>query len=320
MAKMRTWMALALLGGSSLAAAVDPATGGARHAAATHTVQLDQGEVARWSGLAARRCGMYGKRWPAVDAVCYYPVDIGARPGRHEILLEDQDGRSHTGWADVEAVDWPQVDMELPDDRFVSLSAEDAARARRERAEVLALFRGEPGAPRFSLPLADSARDLPRNENDFGSRRTFNGKAKSQHTGRDYPVEEGQPVRAVADGTVLLAADQFLTGNSVYVDHGGGLVSMNFHLASLAVKQGDEVKRGQELGKVGGTGRATGPHLHLGLRWMGQRVDPEPLLASPLKLHEVGEAPRTAARKEQSAAAEPVEGEAASATDDNDEG
>ncbi|MBN8726511.1 MAG: M23 family metallopeptidase [Xanthomonadales bacterium] len=320
MVNMRVVVVLAGIAGCGLLGAA-PAEESAAPGAQSRTVQLDQGEVGRWSGFAARTCGMYGKRWAAVDAVCYYPVDIGAKPGRHEILLEDQDGRSHTGWAEVSAVDWPEVEMELADDRFVTLSPEDAERAKRERTEVLALFKGEPGEPRFSLPLADPARDLPRNENDFGSRRTFNGKAKSQHTGRDYPVAEGRPVRAVADGTVLLAADHFLTGNSVYVDHGGGLVSMNFHLDSLAVKTGDEVERGQELGKVGATGRATGPHLHLGLRWMAQRVDPEPLLTSPLKLHEVGEAPRTEARKSEASAAEPVEGgPAAKVPDDSDEG
>ena len=111
----------------------------------------------------------------------------------------------------------------------------------------------------------------------------------SPHSGRDYPVGDGNTVSAVADGRVVLAAEHFFTGNAVYVDHGGGLVSMNFHLKSLSVKTGDEVKRGQALGKIGATGRATGPHLHLGLRWLGKRIDPALLLDAPSKLPSVSD-------------------------------
>ena len=111
---------------------------------------------------------------------------------------------------------------------------------------------------------------------------------------------------APARGTVSLTGDHFFAGKSVYVDHGGGLVSMNFHLTDIEVKPGDEVTRGQEIGKVGATGRASGPHLHLGIRWMGARIDPQPLLDSPLTLHEVGDTPAQAEQKEEKQA-EPKE-------------
>ena len=87
---------------------------------------------------------------------------------------------------------------------------------------------------------------------------------------------------AVADGTVVLAAEHFFSGNSVFVDHGDGLISMYFHFSKIGVKAGQQVKRGEELGRVGSTGRASGPHLHLGVRWHGARVDPEQLLTAPL--------------------------------------
>jgi murein DD-endopeptidase MepM/ murein hydrolase activator NlpD len=78
---------------------------------------------------------------------------------------------------------------------------------------------------------------------------------------------------------VVLADDFFFSGGSVFVDHGAGLISMYFHLRELAVEQGSEVRRGEVIGSVGQTGRATGPHLHVGLRWRGARVDPSLLLA-----------------------------------------
>jgi murein DD-endopeptidase MepM/ murein hydrolase activator NlpD len=148
---------------------------------------------------------------------------------------------------------------------------------------------GKGGLSQFSLPLGAPAGSLPEGPDDFGSIRTFNGLRRSLHTGRDYPVGQGSAVKAVADGTVVLAADQFFSGNSVYIDHGGGFVSMTFHLSSLAVKTGDTVKRGQTLGAVGDTGRTTGPHVHLGVRWQGQRIDPTLLLDDPTALPSVGD-------------------------------
>src|SRR6185295_11839245 len=123
-------------------------------------------------------------------------------------------------------------------------------------------------------------------------------------------VNEGNPVKAIADGTVVLADEHFITGNSVYIDHGDGMVSASFHLSALSVKTGDEVKRGQTIGKVGATGRVSGAHLHLGIRWLGARVDPQPLIETPLQLHNVGEPPAVTERKEEKAQREPKESNA----------
>ena len=118
---------------------------------------------------------------------------------------------------------------------------------------------------------------------------SVNGKTRSLHSGRDFPVGRQNPVRAVAEGTVVLVADHFYTGNAVYIDHGGGLVSMYFHLDTTTVHEGDQVKRGERIGKVGATGRATGPHLHVGLRWQNKRIDPLPLFDPPSKLPSVSD-------------------------------
>lgn len=260
-------------------------------AAAAALVTAPQGGVARWDGLKAKDCGIYGKRYAAVGGSCYYPVDIRARPGRYQIALWDEDGHQHLGTLAVEDAHFPDVEMDLPESltRYLDVSAEDRRRAAEETAAVRKVLPGTLDAPRFSLPLHKPTASLPRSEDDFGSLRTFNGKHRSLHSGRDYPVGDGNAVSAVADGRVVLAADHFFTGNAVYVDHGGGLVSMNFHLKSLSVKTGEEVKRGQSLGKVGATGRATGPHLHMGLRWLGKRIDPALLFHAPSQLPSVSD-------------------------------
>ena len=271
------------------------------------SVTLNQGEVARWPGVAAKSCLLMAKKYPAVDSVCYYPFDVEAKPGRYAIAVIDQDGRKHSAVAIVEKTERPKVNITLPDDSYINVSPENAKRALHERELVLKLFSAKIDAPRFSLPFGAPASPLPKNENDFGSLRTFNGKLESVHTGRDYPVNEGSPIKAIADGTVVLADEHFVTGNSVYIDHGDGMVSASFHMSAINVKTGDEVKRGQVIGKVGATGRASGAHLHLGIRWLGARVDAQPLLETPLQLHGVGDPPAVVERKEEKAQAEPKE-------------
>jgi murein DD-endopeptidase MepM/ murein hydrolase activator NlpD len=112
----------------------------------------------------------------------------------------------------------------------------------------------------------------------FGAARVFNGKTQSTHFGLDFHVPSGTPVAAMNDGTVLLARPLYFEGNFVVLDHGQGLLTMYMHLSEFKVKEGDRVKRGQEIGLSGGTGRATGPHLHVGVRWQGISLDPAALM------------------------------------------
>jgi murein DD-endopeptidase MepM/ murein hydrolase activator NlpD len=116
----------------------------------------------------------------------------------------------------------------------------------------------------------------------FGSQRIFNGKAQSPHQGLDFRVPTGTPVLAMNDGTVLLARPLYFEGNFVVIDHGQGLETLYLHLSEFKVKEGDAVKRGQEIGLSGGTGRATGPHLHVAVRWQGTYLDPARLMQLPL--------------------------------------
>ena len=252
-------------------------------------VTVQQGGVGKWSGLPAKECGIYGKRYDAIDGVCYYPVDMQAGAGVYDIALWDKDGKRHDGNLRVEKASFPDVSMTLPEslDRYLHPSPEEQQRAAREHAEVMKLFVTPLAPAQFKLPLASPASPLPKSEDDFGSLRRFDASTTSLHSGRDFPIPGGRNLRAVADGKVVLVQDQFYSGNSVYVDHGGGLVSMLFHMQKASVKTGDTVKRGQVLGVVGATGRATGPHLHLGLRWLNKRIDPLVLLNSPRQLPDV---------------------------------
>jgi murein DD-endopeptidase MepM/ murein hydrolase activator NlpD len=109
----------------------------------------------------------------------------------------------------------------------------------------------------------------------FGSQRILNGVPKNPHNGIDFAVPRGTPVKAMADGKVLLSADNFYyAGNNILIDHGLGLNSIYLHLNESLVKVGQFVKKGEVIGKVGTTGRSTGPHLHWGVQWFDKRVDP----------------------------------------------
>jgi len=112
----------------------------------------------------------------------------------------------------------------------------------------------------------------------FGSERVFNGKTSSPHLGLDFRVPSGTPVVAMNEGTVLLARPLYFEGNFVVIDHGQGLLTLYLHLSEFKVKEGEQVKRGQEIGLSGGTGRATGPHLHVAVRWQGTYLDPASLI------------------------------------------
>ncbi|WP_414713997.1 M23 family metallopeptidase [Sphingomonas sp.] len=121
----------------------------------------------------------------------------------------------------------------------------------------------------------------------FGSQRIYAGEPGSYHTGIDVARPTGTPVLAPADGVVILAAAKPFTleGNLLMIDHGAGLNSAFMHLSRINVRVGEHVRRGQPLGAVGMTGRATGPHLHWSLKWREARIDPL-LLAGPMPVAE----------------------------------
>ena len=163
--------------------------------------------------------------------------------------------------------------------RTVDLSPENAARYERERAhqaKVTATFTEAPLQPSLLMQVPVPGR----RSSSFGLRRVFNGQARNPHSGMDIAAGTGTPVVAPLPGRVIDTGDYFFNGNTVWLDHGGGLLSMVCHLSEIDVKVGDALKAGERLGAVGATGRVTGPHLHWGVMLNRAMVDPALFLAA----------------------------------------
>jgi murein DD-endopeptidase MepM/ murein hydrolase activator NlpD len=202
-------------------------------------------------------------------------IDLDQPPGEEVLQLTLTDGAGAGLRRDVRfqvlEKAFPIQRLTLPS-RMVTLSPEDLARVKREGAVVMALFdaplREGLWGRGFILPV-EGALLSP-----FGVRRVINNEPRSPHTGVDLKASAGEPVHASNDGIVVFTGDHFFSGKSVFLDHGMGIVTMYFHLSCIEVKEGQRVARGQVIGKVGSSGRATGPHLHWGVRIQGSRVDP----------------------------------------------
>jgi len=161
---------------------------------------------------------------------------------------------------------------------MVDLDPAAERRAADESARVLVLYRTVTPERlwhgRFTRPVGGDDRG-----GAFGSRRIINGKPRMPHSGVDYAAERGAPVVAANRGRVVLVGDFFFGGHLVVLDHGLGLYTMYFHLDRIDVAEGVLLERGEQLGVVGATGRATGPHLHWGAQLGTARVDPRELLS-----------------------------------------
>ena len=175
----------------------------------------------------------------------------------------------------VESGDFGVQTLSLPKEK-VDLDETTLKRVREEQQAVLTAM--QPVSPRlwegnFVISTVGTARGT------FGQRRVINGEPRQPHNGEDISAPLGTPVLATNRGIVRIVAEQFFSGNSVIIDHGLGVYSMYFHLATTTVKPGDEVQKSQVIGTVGATGRASGPHLHWGIRLNGARVNPLSLAA-----------------------------------------
>lgn len=265
--------ALPAVAGAGAADGADGSASGDAEAAAN--VEVAPGQLVRWSAPGTERCRRAESTWEPVGETCWYPVDLLVEPSTW-VVERYRGGRWENAVVRVGAYPYEVQRLEIQDQSKVDLSPEDLARARRESRRVARLW--DLDTPRrFSLPLSPPLERLPVSGR-FGARRVINGQPRSPHSGADYRAATGDPVLAVASGTVALAEEHFFAGNSVFLDHGDGLISMYFHLSEIGVEEGQRVEVGEEIGKVGATGRATGPHLHFGVRWHGARVDPELLL------------------------------------------
>ncbi|MDR1487375.1 MAG: M23 family metallopeptidase [Deltaproteobacteria bacterium] len=204
-----------------------------------------------------------------------FGADIMIAPGEHPLTVSF--GRlSQTGQAtvsvEVKDKSYGVRDIKVPQ-RQVDLSAEDLERAQREKAltdKALATVTAERlWSGEFLEPVSGTI------NSSFGRQTRLNGVLNARpHAGADYLVKEGTPIKAPADGKVVLTGDHFFSGKAIYIDHGQGLISMYFHLSQIDVTDGDDITKGQVIGLVGKTGRVTGAHLHYGIYINGARIDP----------------------------------------------
>ncbi|MGB7289756.1 MAG: peptidoglycan DD-metalloendopeptidase family protein [Candidatus Macondimonas sp.] len=194
-------------------------------------------------------------------------------PGPHRLDWRDEHGQVQSLRFTVEDKAYPTQKLTVPP-KMVDLDPATAERVRGEQARIRrALTQYRPVETTFPWPLALPATGPT--SSPFGLRRVFNGQSRNPHSGLDIAASEGEPVHAAAPGIVVETGDFYFNGNSVFVDHGGGLISMYCHLSRIAVQVGERIADGQLLGQVGHTGRATGPHLHWGVALNGNLVDPQ---------------------------------------------
>jgi len=205
-----------------------------------------------------------------------YPIEL------HGETLAEQSAGSPHGQAisfekkiRVERQRYPRVQLQVPG-RYTAPSPEDQRQIEQDKETKAQVFEtvspGREWKGSFAPPVNAEISDV------FGVERVFNGSVQSTHQGLDFRVPSGTPVAAVNSGRVILARPLFFEGNCVVIDHGQGLLTLYLHLSKFSVKEGDEVDKGQPIGLSGGTGRATGPHLHLAVRWQGVYLNPQVLL------------------------------------------
>ncbi len=232
------------------------------------------GSLVHWRGAGIERCLIGGREFAPTDLDgepgCLVPV--GLTRAADIVAERDRDGQRERLRIGLGEYPYSVQRLEIKDQSRVDLSPENLARVQRENALIGKLWAHQ-GKSRFSLPLGPPLEEMPAGGR-FGAKRIINGEPRSPHTGADYAAPRGTPVLAVGNAVVALTGEFFFSGNAVFLDHGNGLISMYFHLHEVFVEQGEEVARGSRLGSVGSTGRSTGPHLHFGIRWQGERVDP----------------------------------------------
>jgi murein DD-endopeptidase MepM/ murein hydrolase activator NlpD len=210
-------------------------------------------------------------------------IDMQDEPGTYELAVEVKQGEQAKQLSFNVLVAKEKFAVEhltLPKDK-VDLDEKGAARWKAEQEQVKQAL-----AENSRLKLWHSNFVEPVNGKRtgiFGSVRIMNGQARNPHNGEDIGAPMGADVAATNDGIVRITVDHIFSGKGVFVDHGLGFYTMYFHLSEVLVKDGDLITAGQIIGKVGATGRATGPHLHWGVKLNGARVNPYALLDLPFK-------------------------------------
>jgi len=231
-------------------------------------IEIPGGDLAPSALIDTRRAAVIRQdnRWLAIVG-----IPLSSKPGPHKIKVSTPKGTVDVPF-EVTDKSYRTQHLTIKNDRKVNPKAEDLKRieTERERSDA-ALSKFTTGAtPVFALqsPVTGQRSD------SYGSRRVFNGQPRSPHSGMDIAAAKGTPIHSPAAGTVVEAGSFFFNGNTLFIDHGYGLVTMYCHLEQIKVKVGDKLAAGDLLGTVGATGRVTGPHLHWGVALNRAMVDP----------------------------------------------
>lgn len=202
-------------------------------------------------------------RWKAIIG-----IPLGAKPGHHQLTRADGSTLDFR----IEKKNYASQYITIKNKRKVNPNPQDMTRIRSERGRInsaLAHWREASEVDTtFTLPVPG------RLSSPFGLRRYFNQQPRKPHSGIDIAAAEGTPIRAPAAGRVIDTGEYFFNGNTVFLDHGQGLVTLYCHMSKIGVKVGQTVKQGDVIGAVGQTGRVTGPHLHWSVSLNDARVDP----------------------------------------------
>jgi murein DD-endopeptidase MepM/ murein hydrolase activator NlpD len=203
-------------------------------------------------------------------------IPLAVEPGEHRLTVDTSAGLINVPF-EVQDKKYRTQNLTVQNERQVNPNPEDLKRIEREKPRI------EAALNHYSHTLPASFQLLPpvtgERSDSFGSRRVFNGQPRNPHSGMDIPAPLGAPVIAPLSGQVIDTGNYFFNGNTVFIDHGMGLVTMYCHLSKILVKPGEHVKSGEMIGKVGATGRVTGPHLHWGVALNRAMVDPALFIA-----------------------------------------
>jgi hypothetical protein len=214
------------------------------------------------------------RRWFALAG-----VDVEVHPGSYALTIDAtlKDGTHRTLQEEVKVEEAPyeKVPLTVPD-KFVEPNAAALKKIAADKVLKDKAFANSALKPQWSGYFRPPLRLAPESDS-FGNQRIFNGKLASVHRGLDYHAKMRTPVAAINSGRVVLARPLYYEGGCVVIDHGLGLMSIYMHLSGIQVAVGRKVRRGQIIALSGASGRATGPHLHLGVRWEGSYLDPAKL-------------------------------------------
>ena len=227
---------------------------------------------------------LLGSNQEKTDWYGFLGADLSAKPGHYKVVVKVPGSVVEEQLeVEIRGKDYGVRRLTLPKN-MVDLDSKILQRARKESKRMKSLWEALPSTPLWNGPFL---RPVPGEVvGPFGQRSIINDQPRSPHSGVDLKGERGAPVGAINRGQVVLTDDHFFTGLTVVMDHGGGIQSMYFHLNRIAVQKGQVATKGQIIGFVGSTGRATGPHLHWGIRMNGARIDPLLLLALSQQLEE----------------------------------